>query len=258
MQGALKPAIRGTRLRPLWLVGIVGAGLVLGGVSWFQPGAGESPAAKSGPSPADSGYSIGFSLGREVRTNTADDGVAPDTDAVVRGFTDAIKGVAPGIPEARMNEILADLQKSVDTRRAAERMKTDSVFRAAAEEAASRSATFLTGFAKREGVTVFPSGLEYQVIHAGAGASAEGASTVVVNYEVFLTNGERVAEGQRREAKPEALVAGATEILKHMKQGDRWYVAIPAALAFGAAGHEPGVGPNEALVVDVELVEVKK
>jgi FKBP-type peptidyl-prolyl cis-trans isomerase FklB len=43
-----------------------------------------------------------------------------------------------------------------------------------------------------------------------------------------------------------------------MKQGDRWYVAIPASLAFGAAGHAPNVGPNEALVVDVELVEVKK
>jgi FKBP-type peptidyl-prolyl cis-trans isomerase FklB len=242
------------------IVALVAAASMCLGFRASQP-AGTAPAADPGgaePAPADVGYSVGFSLGREVRTNTSADGVQPDAEALIRGFSDAVKGATPSMTEARINQVLAELQKAVDARKAAERMRTDPVFRAKAEEAASRSATFLKRFAERSGVVALPSGIEYQVMRAGDGPPAADCASVIVNYEVFLTNGDRVSEGQRREVNPDALVPGAAEVLKRMKQGDRWYAAIPAQAAFGTSGHIPDVGPNEALVIDVEVIEVKK
>jgi FKBP-type peptidyl-prolyl cis-trans isomerase FklB len=42
-----------------------------------------------------------------------------------------------------------------------------------------------------------------------------------------------------------------------MKAGGRWLTAIPPDLAYGAAGQPPAIGPNETLLVEVELIEVK-
>jgi len=53
-------------------------------------------------------------------------------------------------------------------------------------------------------------------------------------------------------------VPGAQAVLRKMRVGDRWYVAIPPEQAFGSRGLQPNIGPNEAVIVDVEVLEVKK
>ena len=52
------------------------------------------------------------------------------------------------------------------------------------------------------------------------------------------------------------LEAGA-RVLPRMKVGSRWLTAIPPDLAYGPGGRYPVIGPNETILVEVELVEIK-
>ena len=246
------------------IVGGMAFAAALGAVTASQPPASQPaappqpPAGAAPANPADIGYSVGFDVGREVRTSLSADGVTADTEAVLRGFADGLKNAAPAIPENRISKILADLQKALDERRVNERLQSDPVFRASADQAAARSTVFLKRFAERPGVLTLPGGIAYQVVRAGTGAAGTDGTAFVVNYQAFLTTNESVAQGQGVTVNADQVLPGALTVLKAMRAGDRWYVALPPEVAYGVSGHQPGIGPNEALVVDVELLEVKR
>jgi FKBP-type peptidyl-prolyl cis-trans isomerase FklB len=218
----------------------------------------QPPQKAAGPAAADPGYSIGFDLGRETRANLTRDGVTYSQDDLIRGFTDALRGGESKIPDAQMTKILTDLQKAVDERRTKERLSSDPVFKAQAEQADKASRAFMEKFAKLSGVKTLPSGVVYQVVKSGTGEPAKGASSVVVNFESYLSSGELVRQGREVTVGVSQLLPGAVELLNNMRVGDRWYAAIPPALAYGDRGNPPHVGPNEAIAVDVEILEVKK
>jgi FKBP-type peptidyl-prolyl cis-trans isomerase FklB len=54
------------------------------------------------------------------------------------------------------------------------------------------------------------------------------------------------------------VIAGWTEALQLMKEGDKYQLVIPAQLAYGAAGAGDKIGPNAVLVFDVELINIEK
>ena len=53
------------------------------------------------------------------------------------------------------------------------------------------------------------------------------------------------------------MIKESFKVLPRMKVGARWLTAIPPDLAYGPAGDPPAIGPNETLLVEVELVEIK-
>ncbi len=53
-------------------------------------------------------------------------------------------------------------------------------------------------------------------------------------------------------------VPGGTEILQLMRAGAKWQVVLPAELAYGEGGRYPDIGPNETIVLTVELLEIKR
>ncbi len=221
-----------------------------------QPPA-QPPAAAPAVAP-NTGYCIGYDMGKEVRESMARDGVKVDADALIKGFTDAFRGTPSTVPEAEMAKVLAEVQKGVDQRASEARMKSDPVYRAAAEEAAGRSKTFLERFAARPGVKTLPGGIVYEVVKAGTGDAASGAKRIAVTYQANLTNNETAKRGENVKVLVDDLVPGAQQAVRQMKVGDRWYVAIPATLAFAERGFPPNIGPNEAIVLDVELLGVEK
>ena len=123
---------------------------------------------------------------------------------------------------------------------------------------------FLAENAKKTGIKTTESGLQYQVISEGKadGKSPAAEDTVEVHYQGTLLNGTEFdssyARGETIEFPLDGVIAGWTEGVQLMSEGDKYRFFIPPALGYGSRGTPGGpIGPNEALIFEVELIAVK-
>ncbi len=119
---------------------------------------------------------------------------------------------------------------------------------------------FVAREGKQEGAVTTASGLVYFEQIPGVGASPSETESVRVHYEGTLSDGT-VFDSSYRSGEPivfrvDRVIAGWTEGLQMMKVGGKTRFVIPARLAYGEAGHPPGIPPNVPLVFVVELLEV--
>ena len=127
--------------------------------------------------------------------------------------------------------------------------------------ALAKGEKFLEDNAKKEGVTVTASGLQYKVITPGTGKSPKATDTVEVHYEGTLIDGKVFDSSYQRKESIEfplnRVIAGWTEGVQLMQEGAKYRFYIPSKLAYGPRGAGRDIGPNEALIFDVELIKVK-
>jgi len=127
----------------------------------------------------------------------------------------------------------------------------------------AEATAFLAENAKKDGVKTTPSGLQYEVITKGKGGKSPRATdTVRVHYQGTLINGTEFdssyARGEPIEFPLNGVIAGWTEGLQLMNEGDKFRFFIPPNLGYGERGGPGGaIGPNEALIFEVELIKVK-
>jgi len=120
---------------------------------------------------------------------------------------------------------------------------------------------FLEENAKKEGITVLPSGLQYKVLTKGAGThSPTTRDQVKVHYEGKLLSG-KVFDSSYKRGQPASfgvtgVIKGWTEALQLMVEGDVWELYIPSDLAYGARGAGADIGPNSVLTFKVELLQI--
>lgn len=120
---------------------------------------------------------------------------------------------------------------------------------------------FLAENAKKEGVVVLPSGLQYTVLTEGTGAQPKATDRVKCHYEGTLTNGQ-VLDSSYRRGEPavfplNGVIAGWTEGVQLMKEGAKYRFFIPYNLAYGERGAGQAIPPYAALVFDVELISIE-
>lgn len=145
----------------------------------------------------------------------------------------------------------------------AQQLVTDYLQRQEAEKgAAAREAgeKFLAENAKKEGVTVLPSGLQYSVITEGKGRKPAATDSVKCHYEGTLIDGT-VFDSSYRRGEPatfplNGVIAGWTEGVQLMAEGAKFRFFIPFNLAYGSRGAGQSIPPYAALIFDVELLEV--
>lgn len=128
-----------------------------------------------------------------------------------------------------------------------------------ADKNLEESEAFLEENAEREGVKTTESGLQYEVVSEGSGESPSEGDQVKVHYVGTLTDGTEF-DSSRARGEPVTfslgdVIPGWTEGLQLMKEGGRMKLYLPPDLAYGPGGNQR-IGPNEALVFDVELLEV--
>ena len=132
----------------------------------------------------------------------------------------------------------------------------------AAEENLRIGNAFLEENAKRDGIKVTASGLQYEVLKEGKGHSPKAEDRVEVHYTGKLIDGtvfdSSVERGVPATFGVTQVIPGWVEALQLMKEGDQWRVYIPANLAYGPNGAGGVIGPNMALIFDVELLRVIK
>lgn len=133
-----------------------------------------------------------------------------------------------------------------------------------AESNLKASEAFLAANAKKPGVKTTASGLQYEVISEGpaGGKKPTDADVVKVDYKGTLIDGTEFdssyARGEPAEFPLGQVIPGWTEGVQLMKVGDKFRFFVPPALGYGASGTPGGpIGPNEALIFEVELHEVK-
>ena len=187
-------------------------------------------------------YGIGYDIGMNISGNGLEAGDVTQAD-LIAGIMDALAGKDPAVQAEAVQTAMSALGEKIRTRR---------------KEAANK---FLQENKKKEGVQTTASGLQYQVVKSGSGATPTADSTVSVHYEGKLINGEvfdsSIQRGEPTSFGVSQVIPGWTEALLRMKVGDKWKLFIPAELAYGERGSPPVIGPNETLIFDVELLEVK-
>ena len=124
-----------------------------------------------------------------------------------------------------------------------------------AEANAQRSAAFLAENGVREGVITTESGLQYEVLEAGEGATPGPGDSVQVHYRGTLVDGTEFdssyARGEPVTFGVGQVIAGWTEALQLMPVGAKYKLYIPSDLAYGAGGAGDRIGPNSALILPV-------
>ncbi len=120
---------------------------------------------------------------------------------------------------------------------------------------------FLEENAKREGVMVTPSGLQYKVITEGFGTKPKATETVVVHYRGTTIDGKEFDSSYKRNEPISfplnGVIAGWTEGLQLMKTGAKYEFYIPYNLAYGERGAGAVIPPYATLIFEVELIQVK-
>ena len=109
-----------------------------------------------------------------------------------------------------------------------------------------------------------PTKLEAQDLIVGTGPAAKSGDTVSVQYVgVLFKNGKEFDSSWSNGKKPFQFTLGQGNVIQGwdqgvvgMKVGGRRKLIIPADLAYGAQGSPPKIGPNEALIFDVDLKKI--
>ena len=113
---------------------------------------------------------------------------------------------------------------------------------------------------KRAGVVTLPSGLQYEVLKEGAGRRPAATDKVQCHYHGNLIDGtvfdSSVQRGTPAVFGVNQVIAGWVEALQLMPEGSKWKLFIPSDLAYGERGAGDKIGPNAALIFDVELIKI--
>jgi FKBP-type peptidyl-prolyl cis-trans isomerase FklB len=192
-------------------------------------------------------YTIGLNIGRDFVSQD----VEIDTAALMAGVRDGLGGQTPRLSD---DEMLAEVKSFREAMMAKQEAKQKEV----AAKNLSEGAAFLAKNAKEPGVVVRESGLQYKVLKEGTGPLPTADSIVSVHYRGTLLDGSEFDSSYERN-EPLTLpvggvIPGWTEALTLMKEGSKWQLYIPAALAYGEAGAPPAIGPNATLLFEVELL----
>jgi len=194
---------------------------------------------------AKGSYGIGLQMGQQGKN--AFEGVS--LEALVAGIEDAFLGKELRASEADINAAFKIIQ---------ERLQAESSEKAG--ELAAEGQAFLAENAKRDGVTVTDSGLQYEIITEGSGPIPTEGSTVRTHYCGTLIGGKEFDSSYRRNEPAEfpvnGVIAGWTEALKLMPVGSKWKLYIPHDLAYGESGAGGDIGPYQALVFEIELLDI--
>lgn len=195
-------------------------------------------------------YAVGWDIGADIKRR----GAEFDVESIITAIRDSSAGREAQVPNEEMTALLTALQQKV-------RQEQAEAFRKLSEENQVKSTEFLAANASKAGVVTLPSGVQYRIIDEGEGARPGVESTVKVHYRGSKLSGlefdSSFARGVPEEFTVSSVLKGWQEVLPLMKTGATWQIFVPPELAFGARGNPP-VGPNEALLFDLKLVEIVK
>jgi FKBP-type peptidyl-prolyl cis-trans isomerase len=207
---------------------------------------------------ADASYVFGFRTGASFAQEYSQYGISAadiEAQAFIKGFIGALKGDKPELSEDKTRaalKSLGDILQKRETELGAKNLE--------------EGKKFLEENAKKPGIITTKSGLQYQILEKGGDkkylAPKEGDLSnkeFMVNYEGSVINGTPFDSSPP--GKPIAMnlevINGVKEALTNMPIGAKWKIFIPGNLAYGEKRRSGAIGPNQLLIFELELIEIK-
>jgi len=204
-------------------------------------------------------YSIGLNIANNLKQMKQQAGFAVDAALVEQGLKDSMSG-----GKLKMtNEEVATTMQAFSQKMQAKQKEAMAAHEAEMKKSGDKNVedgkAYLAANAKKDGVKVTKSGLQYKVITEGKGPMPKATDTVTVNYRGKLISGKEFdssySRGEPATFAVNAVIPGWTEVLQLMPEGSKWEVVIPSDLAYGPGGAGGDIGPNSTLVFEVELLK---
>jgi FKBP-type peptidyl-prolyl cis-trans isomerase FkpA len=190
-------------------------------------------------------YALGLSIGRSLGNFSL---TPAELEMVQQGLRDMVTGKKPAVELGAYEQKVQQLYQTRSTARAGKQKEKDQAF---ADKAA-----------KEKGAQKLPSGLIFQSVKEGSGASPQETDTVKVHYRGTLTDGTEFDSSHKRGEPAQFPLNGVikcwTEGLQKMKVGGKAKLVCPSEIAYGDRGAPPSIPGGATLVFDVELLEVVK
>ena len=189
---------------------------------------------------------VSYSLGTLVAGQLANDFDNLNLEAFVEGFNAAYLGQKTLVNEKDAVAAVQDYQRKI----AASKF----------EGALTNSEAYLAENAENDGVQVTPSGLQYQILTEAEGDKPAATDTVTVHYHGTTMDGRvfdsSVERGEPTQFPLNGVIAGWTEGVQLMSVGSKFKFFIHPDLAYGTQGAGQMIGPNDALIFEVELIKI--
>jgi len=200
---------------------------------------------------AELSYALGYEAGLDLGQRKLD----VDINTILRGVQDGYSRKNPEYSPQTMQRVLQAMQSRMvaEARAAYQKLATDNLQKARA---------FFAENGKKKGVVTLPSGVQYKVLDgSGGNKSPTVDSEVTLQYRGQFLDGTVFADtadsGKPAVFPVNQMIPGWRQIITRMHVGDHWQVFVPPDQAYGIRGDLPRIGPNEALVFDIQLLGVK-
>lgn len=195
-------------------------------------------------------YALGMNMGMSMLQSGIREVKIDDFAA---GLSAMLEGKIPAVSMEEAMQILEKYFAALDEERQAEQAEIGKAFKEEGEK-------FLAENAKKEGVKVTASGLQYKVIKEGTGRKPKATDRIRCHYEGTFTDG-RVFDSSYKRGEPidfglNQVIKGWTEGLQLMAEGAKYELYIPYQLAYGETGSQGAIPPCCALKFTVELIKV--
>ena len=196
-------------------------------------------------------YALGHNIGHQLIGMGLKDSL--NVEDYASAIADVLQGRQPKMSHSEVNEVLEHYFTELEERQQAEAAERGKAAKGEGE-------AFLKENAKRAGITVTPSGLQYEIVKEGNGRQPKASDTVRCHYEGTLIDGTVFDSSYRRGMPAEVglrqVIAGWTEGVQLMKEGSIFKFYIPYNLAYGERGAGADIPPYAALIFTVELINV--
>ncbi len=188
-----------------------------------------------------------YALGMSIAGNLIQSGVKTvNPEIFLEAFKGTYNGEAPKIMPEDANQILEEFIGKANVGQGTGNLE--------------EGLKFLAENREQEGVVELPSGLQYKVLNEGEGDIPIVSNQVKCHYHGTLIDGSvfdsSVERGEPAVFPVNGVIRGWVEALQLMSVGSKWRLFIPTELAYGQQGAGGAIGPNTALIFDVELLEI--
>ena len=198
---------------------------------------------------------VSYVMGHNIANNFKDQKIDIQMDTFIQGIKDGLKEDVNIFSIKVVQEIMTEYQNQMRDKMEIDRKDISKIN-------LNESKAFLAENKEKEGVVTLESGLQYKVLKEGTGPFPKATDKVKTHYVGTLIDGTEfdssIKRGEPIIFSVTGVIPGWTEALQLMKVGSKWNLFIPPELAYGENGAGNLIGPNAALIFEVELISIEQ